>query len=188
VGKREELFQVLDFILNRSGMRDVEVIQEALKRRIRDLNQRLVSIDVPDVAHQLSEMIQKEMSSVGGFYERIREYMKQIILQHRPDMPEKHIELLLAEWTPDSKWGEKGREHNFPPDAVFSMIVQFVDYSLGRMQESDRQALPDDWSERYWRIFSGHTRKHIADLLTGKIDEELFWRRIESRSDEATVD
>ena len=178
---REELRRVLAFILNRSDRAEIEVIQEAVQRRVKDLTEGGARLDIEGLARQTSRAVKAQMDSKGRLQGMMRSFIQEIIQQNQPDIPAEHVSRILDEYVPDEETEEKGREERYPREAVDSMIVQFVEYSLGRMKQSEKQQLTPDWSRKYWNIFSGTTRRLIADLLKERIDEKDFWQEIKKR-------
>ena len=133
------------------------------------------------MAHSMSRAVQSQMESKDRINKMIRGFIQELLQKNQPDIPDEHIKMILDEYMPNEEMKEKGREDKLPRDAVLSMIVQFVDYSFGRMSSAEKAQLAPDWSRKYWDIFSGDTRRLIADLLQGKIAESAFWEEIKKR-------
>ncbi len=64
---------------------------------------------------------------------------------------------------------------------IQSMLVQFIDYSLGRMDEDEKENLASDWQMRYWNTFSSGLKKLLSNLLKGKISEGSFWEEYKKK-------
>jgi hypothetical protein len=188
---KEKMLQILDFILNRSTYGDLEVIQEAIRRRTRDIRAGIAGIDVREIARHTAESIQKQIGSADEVTHMIRRFVRELITQQQPDISEEQLESLLDRCLPapegndiestgnDEKSGSI--EERFPPDMIQSMLVQFIDYSLGRMDEDEKKNLAPDWQMRYWNTFSSGLKKLLSNLLKGKISEGSFWEEYKKK-------
>jgi hypothetical protein len=180
VTDKEEMLQILDFILNRSTRGDLEVIQEAVKRRIRDIRTSIAGVDVRAIARKTADSIQKQLGSAEEVGSMIRRFIRDLIKQQQPDISEEDLEKLLDRCLPASSVDEEQsvsgfQEDKLPPDMIQSMLVQFIDYSLGRMSKADKKDLAPDWHTRYWEAFSPRLKRLLSDLLKEKISESVFW-------------
>ena len=178
---REEMMKVIDYILNRSDRAEIEVIQKAIQRRLKDLSRGSSRLNIAGMAHSMSRAVESQMESKDKINKMIRGFIHDLLQRNQPDIPDEHIKMILDEYMPNEEMKEKGREDRLPRDAVLSMIVQFVDYSLGRMSSEEKSQLAPDWSRKYWDVFSGDTRRLIAHLLEGRIAESEFWEEIKKR-------
>lgn len=176
--RKKDLIIVLDFILNKSRPEELDVIEESVLKRKQDLSRNLVNLNISGMASNISKTIKEQFSSFDNIHEMIRGFVKDIIIKSIPDIPPEHVEILLNEWVSDPEKIKKGNEENLPEKVVKSMIVQFINYSLGRMEPEEKRELEEGWSKKYWNIFSISTRKLISDFLTGKISENTFWKKI----------
>ena len=179
IGEREELYRILDFILNHSDRDEIKVLQEAIRRRLVDLSQGTARLNITGLARSAGRAVEKQLISGDKIQDISRDFIRKLILQQKPEIPEEHIDLILDEYLPSPEKEEEGKEGQFPHDVVKSMIVQFVDYSLGRMSPAEKKELVPDWSRKYWKVFNGQTRRLISDLLEERISEKIFWERIE---------
>ncbi len=186
MNRKKELVMILDFILNKSQPEELDVIQDSISRRRNDMNSQIMHLNVPGMAGNISNSIKDQFSSFNNVHTMIRGFVKDIIVKSIPNIPKEHLEILLNEWVSNPEKIKKGNEANLPRKAVRSMIVQFIDYSLGRMTPDEKKQLQSGWSKKYWNIFSISTRKIISDLLTGKIAEKQFWKQIHENSGEGT--
>jgi len=178
--EREEMMRVLDFILNRSDRAEIEVIQEAVERRVRDLTEGGARLNISGLAHMTGKAVQDQLGPKGQIHSMMRRFVQELVKQHQPDISDEAVSKILDEYVPDEEAQEKGREDRYPRAAVLSMVVQFVDYGLGRMKPEEKAQLAPDWSRKYWNVFGSRTRRLIADFLKGSIDEETFWRDIKA--------
>ena len=172
-----ELYRTVDFILNRASTRDLEVLKAALERRQRDSHSRLSAGNIRGMAHDLAGSVSQQLESIGDVKEMTRQYIRNMVRKTLPNLPEEQLDLMLEEWVPSRE--DAATEANLPVDLVRSMVVQFVDYSLGRMSAADKAELKGDWSKRYWAVFSERTQGLVRELLMGVIGEKDFWERLD---------
>lgn len=186
----EELYGVVDFILNKASTSEVEVIVAALKKRLAGTKGPM-GLDPGKMAESVSDVINEQIgSSMEQIYENIRGYMRELIKREAPDIPEEHLRELIDTWTPNPR-GEtsapdRQQKSGLPPDVLLTMVKQFISYSLGAMSIREQQRLREeipDWQETYWQRFPGGVKKLLSLLLKGKIDEKSFWTRLISELD-----
>jgi len=186
---KEEMYRVLDYLLNRSTTEELEVIEEAIKRRKEDLRRGIAGVNLRDRAHRTADVIHKMFGEQGEIRSMIRRFIREIVEQNQPDISPDDLEKILEDALPETSPEEPGGAgagqgdmplgtDQLPREAIESMIVQFVDFSLGRMATTDREDLPPDWSKRYWNAFSPQVRQLVSDLLNGRMTEQEFWREI----------
>jgi hypothetical protein len=176
----KELYRTVDYILNRASERDLDAIKAALERRQRDSRSRLSAGNIRGMAHDLAGAVSQQLESIGDIKEITKNYIRDMVRRTLPEIPEDQLELMLEEWVPDRR--PSVGEQNLPHDVVRSMVVQFVDYSVGRMSQVHKAELQKDWSRRYWSVFSERTRGLIRGLLMGAITEEQFWARLDEEN------
>jgi hypothetical protein len=173
----KELYRAVDYILNRASPKDLDVLKAALERRQRDSRSRLSAGNIRGMAHDLAGAVSEQLESIGDIKEMTKKYIRDMVRRTLPEIPEEQLELMLEEWVPDRR-GQVSEE-NLPRDVARSMVVQFVDYSVGRMTAAHKAELQKDWSRRYWSVFSERTRGLIRELLMGAISEKQFWARLD---------
>ena len=184
-----ELVKTLDYILNRSNEASIEVIAEAVVRRRRDLSMYhaagLSAVSMPDPSRMAKEIQEQINTGVGGGIDsmkrQIREMMVRIIRENAPELNESQIEELCWSWLPQSEAGVESGD-KLPPDALISMIEQFISFSHGTMKQSVDKGLRDemgDWTARYWKAFPPVIKQLITDYLKNKITGEEFSSKIE---------
>ena len=181
---KEEMLQILDFILNRSTYGDLDVIQEAIRRRTRDIKTGIAGIDVRGIARQTAGSIQKQIGSADEVTHMIRRFVRELITQQQPDLTEEQLESLLDKCLPAAEGNDEepgSIEERFPPDMIQSMLVQFIDFRLGRMGKDEKKDLASDWHMRYWEAFSPSLKRLLSDLLKGKISESSFWEEYKKK-------
>ena len=181
---RKQMLQILEFILNESTEEEIEIINQALQKRLNDLRQGPARLRIREMARKTAESVQKQVKYSDRFHTMMKDFIRRTIKEHEPDIPDDRLEEILNKSLPNQNIEEKGREADLPSEAVQSMIVQFIDYSLGRMTEEQKKQLMPKWYDRYWEVFSSRTRKLITDLLEGELEEDHFWAEIEKEPDE----
>ncbi len=181
--EREELFEIVDAILNKATDADVEVIIEALKRRgQRSGSGTYRGVDPGRLAKESAKTISSQMSySVDGIRKMIQNFAVDVIRKEAPELSEEQISELLEAWVPDPGKGPK--QPDLPPDILLTMIKQFLAYSTGTMPASEQMELEHqipDWQRKYWEKMPSGIRSVLSLFLKGKIDSETCWEKIYS--------
>ena len=181
------LLQALDYILNQSDEASIEVLAEAVVKRRRNLSFFHAVGDIPD-----PEKAAKEISaSLGGSTEKIIEGMRasihemivRLISEHAPELNADQINELCRAWMPSTYKSKEraAKEGDLPPEALLSMIEQFLSFSDGTMSEAVDKSLREQmgaWPERYWNAFPPVVRQIITDYLKGRISDRDFKSKI----------
>jgi hypothetical protein len=131
------------------------------------------------MARDLSDSLANDLDTMGQIKDMTRGFVRDLVHRQIPHIPEEHLDLLLDEWIPERTEGPT--EDSLPPDVLQAMIVQFVDFSLGRMSSEFIAELQEGWQRRYWSVFSERTRTLIRELLLGSLPEEDFWEQVGDR-------
>jgi len=182
--RNSNLERVLDFILNHAKPSELEIIEEALQRRSNHLPKGGIDgLDFQKMAREMTKEFATRFSpsDVHGMTRRL---VTNMILEQMPQISAPELEVLLDQWVPDPTKQSRGREGELPGDLVFSMVHQFVSYSLGRMPEAELRELKNsipDWTERYWELFSHDTKFLIRDLLQGKLELDHFYAAVKNQ-------
>jgi hypothetical protein len=187
----QRLYDAVDFILNHAKTRDIEVIQEALKKRLTDQASHAMGYDPENIAREISDSIEEQVhQSIQSVEGSVREYVASLIKEKVPEIPDEHLKALLDSWVP--KPGRKKRAAGkpgagltgageLPEDVVLAMVGQFLSYSTDTMPPSQQAALREeipDWQEKYWQMFPDPVKKALRGYLKGELDSETCWRRI----------
>jgi hypothetical protein len=194
--QKEELYQVIDAIMNRASLAELEVIEKALDRRRGEDPTGLFGFEPGRLAGEMASGINDQLA---GSREMIRktvvEFVEKMIRSQAPELSESQIAELTAAWMPRSappgraagKSAGKGRvppqqsqspESNIPPEVLETMVQQFVDYSLGLLERSQVRSLEKemgDWTRRYWEHFPYDVRELVSLFLKGAMEEEDFY-------------
>ena len=154
-----------------------------------------MGLDPAKMAKSVSDNIKEHVqSSLEQVHQHIRGYVRELIKQEAPEIPEEHLQELVDTWTPDPQGrirGKAGGETGdggpsaggLPPDLLLTMVQQFLSYSRGSMSIREQQRLREeipDWQESYWRRFPPRVKKLISNVIKGNIGEESFWDRLTS--------
>lgn len=178
----KELYNVVEYILNKAGEKELEVIKEALKRRIEKRQHSPMGIDINRIAHESGDALSRQISSSKDYIRNsVKDFVINTIKQEVPDISDHDLEVLLDQWVPDPGKMKKN-ENQLPPDAVIKMIDQFLRFSSGEMAVSEQAELNrsmSGWQENYWRHFPDKIRGLITLYLKGKIDSGTCWDEIE---------
>ena len=177
-----ELFQILDYILNRSDAVSLDVLSEAVTRRRRDLslfNALSAATDPQKMVKEISRKINEGLGAgIDGMRKSIQEMIITVLREHAPELSENQIDELCRAWLPDAVNAKKSL---LPSDVLLSMIEQFISFSHGEMNESVDKNLREtmgNWPQRYWKAFPPLVRQIITDYLKDKITEREYKSKI----------
>lgn len=166
----------LDYILNHATPPELDAISGALQRRS---NTQGLNFDqmAGDITKGLSERF-KMPDNLNGI---TRGLVKNMILQQEPNIPPHQLDILLDKWVPNPEKIRRGQEQSYPPEAIYSMADQFVQYGIGAMPASESaelKKLMPDWHEKYWNLFSPQLRTLIAETIKGEGSISEFRNRL----------
>ena len=184
--ERDQLFSIVELILNNSSDNDIEVIMEAIKRRAKGQNSGTFrGINPERLAKETASVLNKQMSySVEGIRKMIQEFAVGVIQKEAPELKAEQIQDLLEAWIPDpSKRKIKRNSNPLPHDIQLTMIRQLLAFSVGTMSASEQTELYNsipDWQREYWRRLPDGDRDVLTLFLKGSIDEEECWEKVYS--------
>jgi hypothetical protein len=177
-----ELVRTLDYILNRCDDKAIDAVAEAVVRRRRQLTMFGGNVPNPErMAAEISGQVNMG-ASIEGLRKTVQDMAIRIIKREAPELTDEQVAVLTKAWIPGSKGtvpggaGGSGGEA-LPADLLFVMATQFVNYSLGRMGESEEKRLRaemGDWPRRYWQALPEVVQLLIKDLIDGEIGEKEF--------------
>ncbi len=178
-----ELYNIVDYILNKAGDRELEVIKEALRRRIENKSHSPMGIDINRIAHDAGRDLGKQVaSSKKMISDTVKDFVVKTIRQEAPGISDHDLGVLLDQWVPDPERAKKrGGAEKLPNDVVIKMIDQILRFSSGEMSVTEQAELNrsmPDWQENYWRHFPDRIRGLITLYLKGKIDSGTCWDEI----------
>ncbi|MBN1647663.1 MAG: hypothetical protein JW874_06500 [Spirochaetales bacterium] len=175
-----DIKQVLDFILNKAGDRDLAVITEALKRRS-DKASGLGGLDVGAMARENARNVAQQMNvDKDQIRDMVRDFTVKIITQNAPELTPAQVEAILDDTLPDGN-AAGSNASNLPADVLETMIRQFLSFSMNKMSLREQEKLHaemHDWYEQYWKIFPDSVQYVLKDHIEGRISEEEYKARI----------
>jgi len=166
----------LDFILNQATPPELDAITAALQKRT-----YTQGLNFKEMAGEITKGISDRFKMPGNINEITRNLVKNMIRQHEPNIPADKLEVLLDKWIPDPEKVRRGAEEQYPPEVIYSMAEQFVQYGIGSMPEreaAELKKLIPDWHEKYWNMFSPALRTLIADVIRDRVSLPDFRARL----------
>jgi hypothetical protein len=103
--KVPELMAVLDYVLNRCTLREIDALEAAVERRRRDLSAQsgIISLDPSRAARSMSETVQKSInSSMDSIRGTFRQFAVDTIRKEAPELTEEQMEALVDSWIPEN--------------------------------------------------------------------------------------
>lgn len=186
-----ELLFIVEYILKRASSQELPMIRAALEARAAQGPRSLDDLNFREMAKNMTEEITKRFglgNNQNQIHGMTRRLVTNMIRDNVPEISERDLNILLDQWVEKKPAGQSsaGKEEYLPPEAVMSMIDQFVRYSLNKMPSQElnelKRSMPD-WAERYWGIFSMETRSIIRSLLKAEMNTDEFWSRIRQKLD-----
>ncbi len=186
--EKAELKDILDFIMNRADENEFDVIVKAVQRRQKDrhIYSKLGGMNPERAAKKMSADIQERFgSSMESMRGTIRGFMTDLIRKEAPEIPEADLAALVEAFATEGmeKASATGHSSSLPPDALLTMIKQFIEYSTGQMKSSEQQFLWESmprWQDEYWRSFPPQIKALVDGLLKGRIAAQEFWKAVYS--------
>lgn len=187
--EREDLFKLVEAILNETTDSDMEVIHKAIERReARNTPDRPGSISPERVARSASRDISNQLNysreSIRGM---VQKFAADIIKQNAPELTDEQVHELLDEWVPDPNTQKEEKGKQLPGDVLITMVRQFISFAEGRMPPSEQEKLREEipeWHKSYWEWFPSDVREAIALYLKGVINEEDCWNQVYQEAEE----
>lgn len=205
---RKSLEAILHYILNEADDAELEVISKALERRKQDATRyaALGGFNPGAMAERMSASINQSLNeSLESIRETVRDYVAEIIRKNAPDITDEELSVLLDHYVGYAE-AEKAQHAGvntsemhtaheigvvdydaqrtgLPPEAMLSMVRDFVEYSTGAMPPSKQKELWDwmaSWKDNYWKVFPDTIKALIKALLEGRLDADEFWRAVVS--------
>lgn len=183
--QRDEFMAVLDFILNKCDVRQIDAIEAAVIRRKKNLGSLsgLTSSDPSKMASEMTASINKSIaSSIDGMTDSIRDYALGIISKEAPELSEEQKEELLNAWVPkkrsDPKKNNKtSRKSKISGTVLESMALQFVADCIGSLDPEISEDLKEElptWRKSYWSNFPSEIQALIQARLSGDLTDVEF--------------
>ncbi|MEL3912310.1 hypothetical protein [Treponema pedis] len=191
----KELFFVIDYILNRAGGRETELISAALERKKNELSHGfgtagLSAINPENMAKQMSESINRSIqTSLEGVRHTFRDFAADMLQKEAPELTLEQMSALIDSWIPETgnydgkikSLAKGGKIGGIPSDVMYGMILQFVSFSIGEMQKSEDAELRNtmgNWPEKYWDKFPPGIRQEIKRFINGETTSGEFRKNI----------
>jgi hypothetical protein len=175
---KNELKWAVDYISRRMSPGEIELVKGAIERRVE--RETAPSLKPSGQNHGASDIINSLQKQMEGIADSVRKTARMaaadLILTSVPDIPDEHLNVLLDEWVPVSDTYKMG--DRVPPEMMYSMVDQFVAYSLGKIPEEDLNDFPQGWATKYWDVFPEYIKRFTGLFLLGKIEGDLFWKKI----------
>lgn len=190
---KSELQAVVDYILNKAGPGEFEVIVKACERRRHDMGKYagLGGLNPGALAEKMAASVQEGLSSSNaGLRNSVRDYVARLVRQKEPGASDEQIEAMLDQMLPDRSPGGPGGAgasprpeigDELPPEAVMMMVRDFCDYSLGLMPASKQQELWEgipQWQDQYWKAFPPEIKAFVKARLENRLQEDEFWSAV----------
>ncbi|HHU37137.1 MAG TPA: hypothetical protein GXZ47_07910 [Treponema sp.] len=201
--KATELMAVLDYILNRCTIREIDAVSAAVDRRKEDLTAStgIISLDPDRAAHVMSSAVQQSIDQgMEGVRKTFREFAVDLLHKEAPELTKEQMAELVDTWIPkdmvpsDRSQGHKGANqgnyrglsqkgliNGIEPELMYEMINQFIAYSTGAMGLSEESELRDavgDWTTVYWKKFPVEIQNCIRKFLSGSLTVSDFDREL----------
>lgn len=188
-----ELYDVLDYILNRATTGELEGIRAALRRREEEPADGSapsgggpMGIDVRRLAKQAAEEVEGRVGvSREGMHDMVERLARSVIERDAGELDEEQTKILVDQWLRTSKRGSPespAEAAELPAGVLRTMLGQFVTYSTGAMTLNEEMSLIDaipEWHSRYWERFPPSVRRLTTLFLKGTIESDEFWRGID---------
>ena len=181
------MYGIVEYIMNIADPDDLEVIKAALEKRFADKRGApVLGLNPAKLAAQSTDNINEQLTETKEMVSRMAvDFAANIIRQNAPELDEKQVHELLAEFLPESAGGGKasakqdvkGSTNSLPPGMIIQMVQQFIEYSEGTMSPAEQVQMENEipgWTEQYWRSFPGQVQKLISLYLNGDIDRQRF--------------
>lgn len=175
---KSEFIRVLDFILNRCDVRQIDAVEAAVKRRRKNLGafQGLTSLNPEKLAKDMNKSIQESLEkSIEGMKASLREYAEGLIKKEAPEISPEDMAVLLDNWFPP-KGGRRGRKKKIPVEMMETMVLQFVERGWGdgsALKNEDFEAAPG-WEKKYWNVFPSEIKALIKSRSEGELSDMEF--------------
>ena len=181
----KKLYEIADFILNHADDSELEVVREALKRRLEHRSRSPRGIDINAAAHRMGESVEGQLQSSRDFIRKtVKDFIIKTLKQQAPEISDSEIEVLLEEYLPSEekkKDLKKRKKKKLPPGAELKMVDQFIRFSTGNMSLDEQAELRGElgeWHEEYWKGFSDKVRGLLTLYFKGRIDSETCWLEV----------
>ncbi len=173
----DEVSRILRDFMDNASPGEIDELERLLKQR--ENRRRYTVPDSAEMARKLSAQIHQQMGLTGANIKHMaRELVMKMAREHKPDIRPDELDALVEQMVPTGAQQGGRQAVNLPPEMIKSMVVQFILYSQGQMQQSEIERMPAGWIEKYWNAFPADVRKLVSVYIKGGIDKRSFWKRI----------
>ncbi len=178
----DKLYIILDFILNQAEVKELDVIDAAVKKRYKNLESKgPMGINPEKMAMEVASGISSQVDySVDQIRDLVKEYARKILHKNAPELTKDQLDELLSAWVSDPAASSEP-DNILPADLLITMIKQFIEYSSGTMSPSEQVKLKKemgDWPQKYWNKFPSMIKKLISLYLKESLDSDTFWASV----------
>ena len=177
-----ELYQLVDFIMNRADDGAVEVIIAALKKR-GERRVNFAGINPDALARDMAGRLEQQMGfGVDQIRSMVREMALNVIRREAPELSEEDTRSLLDAWVPEDGIQTGPPPKELPPDVLRQMIKQFISYSTGTMSMTELERLEREipgWQEKYISRFPAPVWALVKYTIEGNMSLDDFWEKVE---------
>ncbi len=186
----DQLYSIVEYILNIAEPAELEVVQAALQKRIADDRKGgpVLGLNPAKLASESTGRINRQLEDSKKMVTGMAvDFAANIIRQNAPELSEAQVQELVAGFMPEMAGGAPagkkavpgaGRnDASLPSGMIIQMVIQFLDYSEGAMSAAEQVQLEQEipaWKEKYWKSFPGQVQKLISLYLNGDIDRQRF--------------
>ena len=188
-----DLMEVLDFILNRCSLKEMDAIDAAVKRRKHDLGSGVINPEA--FAKNLSKTVSNSINtSIAGLQESLKDFAWDLVQKENPNLSEDELNYIVDSMIPDILATKKqssaadviksgkslvvdGKVNGVPVDVMLDMVLQFISFSNGTLPPEQERALCNalgDWSRSYWQSFPEALQSLIRSYLKNEISSDVF--------------
>ena len=131
---------------------------------------------IDPMARTMASQIQEQLGiSEKTIHRTAQNVVASLAKQYNPRFTNAEINAIVKEMVPDKK-----KKTHIPPDMLFTMVRHFVDYSTGRMNDTEMRNFPEGWQKKYWHSFPTQVQTLVASLLKDTLDEDTFWQSLKA--------
>ena len=58
------------------------------------------------------------------------------------------------------------------------MVSQYLALKRGGLSVEEQKGLPENWPDKYWKVFPDRLHTMIDDLLNRRTEEVSFWKEL----------
>ncbi|HOO70601.1 MAG TPA: hypothetical protein PK926_02490 [Spirochaetota bacterium] len=164
----ENISDIIRKFLNTATQEEIEEFMTLMEKK------KKKSSNINNIAVTTAAEINAQLTITDDIVKKTaRNVVATLAKQYKPDFTDREIESIVNELVPDKRVTVAP-----PPELLITMVRHFLDYSKGKISESELKDYPVGWQKKYWNSFSPNLRQMIADHLKGNTGESEFWRKL----------